>query len=302
MKKIISYLFFICLFSIAWTSNVFAADPEHKCSILVNIYNDKESFAVSEQEVFIVKVADRKEDGTYSLAQGFENSGISLSAIMERNSQYAEDIYEFVKDNDSIIKQTALTDVSGKAKFEELSQGVYLIASKEGQRYSFHPYLIMLPSKVNGNDDYDVETTPKTKDTYLKQIHVKIIWDDLEDIDKKRPENVIVILNRNGEVYSQTMISKNENWEYVFENLPEGNYTYSIIEENVPEYTSKVTGEAETGFVITYRYRPDDETQTIPQTGENRVLVYSLMGGGTVTVVAGIFLYLLGSNKKYENE
>ena len=90
----------------------------------------------------------------------------------------------------------------------------------------------------------------------ISAILVTKSWNDNNDQDGIRPENVSVSLLEDGIVIRTTEITENNNWVATFENLPvykNGKIiNYTVIENNVPEgYTAQVTGNIEQGIVIT---------------------------------------------------
>ena len=94
-------------------------------------------------------------------------------------------------------------------------------------------------------------------------IPVEKVWNDQDNQDNQRPSTITVSLLKNGEDTGLTLELNEENdWEGTFtvEN-PDENATYSVKETDVPEnYTSTMTGNQTTGFIITNTYMPT-ETQ-----------------------------------------
>ena len=77
-----------------------------------------------------------------------------------------------------------------------------------------------------------------------KDLHVKKEWDDFDDNDRIRPEEVTVTLMQNGVDTGRTLTLKaSENWEGVFEHIvyydeSAAKYSYTVKEDSVPDYTS----------------------------------------------------------------
>jgi len=99
-------------------------------------------------------------------------------------------------------------------------------------------------------------------------ISIKKDWDDADDQDGIRPETITVVLIKNGEVTDKTLtLSADNNWTGSFTGLDE--YTdgklneYTVQEVSVEGYTSVITGDAETGYVITNTH----EAETIEISG-----------------------------------
>ena len=105
------------------------------------------------------------------------------------------------------------------------------------------------------------------------------VWDDDEDRDGIRPDKVTVILLANGEKVDEKTVTRPETpatptdlneeaWPFSFEDMPKnrkGNpIEYTVDEEAVPGYEKTVSGDPDSGFVITNRHVPD----TISVSGE----------------------------------
>ena len=72
-------------------------------------------------------------------------------------------------------------------------------------------------------------------------------WEDYNDQMGYRPEQIKVILNRDGEKLDEVTTSEAENWSYSFKNLYKYHdggkkYTYTVSEEPVPGYILTVDG------------------------------------------------------------
>jgi predicted metal-binding protein len=88
-------------------------------------------------------------------------------------------------------------------------------------------------------------------------------WDDEDDQDAIRPDNVFVELYANGKaVEHQTLTLNADNqWTASFTNLPEYDggrtITYTVKEVSVDGYTPSISGNAKEGYVITNTHTPD---------------------------------------------
>lgn len=81
------------------------------------------------------------------------------------------------------------------------------------------------------------------------EIKVTKTWDDDNNRDGVRPENITINLYRDGELYRTGTLKSSENWIYTFRDLPMGYadfsleekyapYTYTIEEVSIPNYES----------------------------------------------------------------
>lgn len=91
-------------------------------------------------------------------------------------------------------------------------------------------------------------------------IHVRKVWDDNNDQDRKRPGSVRVRLRIDGTAVATSDLSTGNQWEHSFDGLAKywkgKEINYSLTEDVVPEYSTEVTGSAEDGFVVTNSYTP----------------------------------------------
>lgn len=111
-------------------------------------------------------------------------------------------------------------------------------------------------SAVNG---YDVTNTYTPKQT---RITVTKAWSDNDDQDGLRPESVTVKLLADGQETKETLtLSSGNNWMGTFTGLDKykdgKEITYTIEEVSVNGYSTVVTGDASTGFVITNSHMPE---------------------------------------------
>ena len=85
-------------------------------------------------------------------------------------------------------------------------------------------------------------------------------WNDSDNQDGSRPEKTTVQLTANGEPTGGPVeLNAENNWTYEWEQLlaedEEGtNIVYRVTAEDPEDYTAKVTGSADDGFVVTYTH------------------------------------------------
>ena len=88
-------------------------------------------------------------------------------------------------------------------------------------------------------------------------------WDDADDRDGKRPQSILVQLYANGQKLGEPVVLNEGNgWSYGWSDLPvkqDGQtVVYSLKEVGrIPGYESTVTGDVQTGFVITNSHTPE---------------------------------------------
>ncbi|ACV21554.1 Collagen adhesin precursor [Slackia heliotrinireducens] len=109
--------------------------------------------------------------------------------------------------------------------------------------------------EYNGFNVTNKHTPDKTSVTVVKA------WDDADNKDGIRPDQVTVRLLANGEDTGKSVVLNAENnWEASFGDLDlkAGGtaIVYTVAEDEVDGYTAVITGDAQTGFVITNTHEP----------------------------------------------
>ena len=162
---------------------------------------------------------------------------------------------------------------------------------KEGTIYTPEPMLISLPSLTEKDEWlYDVEVSCKfDSETIPAFVERKVqkVWKD-DGNEEKRPEKIAVQLLENGTVVDTVALSKENNWEYTWENL-DGGSRWQVAEAEVPDgYTVAITQEG-TLFIMT-NTRPFEPPPKLPQTGMLWWPVPVLACGGLLLIVIGCFM------------
>lgn len=138
-------------------------------------------------------------------------------------------------------------------------------------------YVLQEVSKVKdeGNHLYTV----KLKNSIYRNIKIQKKWNDENDKDGIRPNEVRIALLVNGKQTSNEIIlTKEKNWRGEFKNLPvyenEKMIEYQIKEIGIKSgYRAKINGNMENGFTITNTHLPDKPKT--PKTGDNdKTIIY----------------------------
>jgi hypothetical protein len=132
-------------------------------------------------------------------------------------------------------------------------------------------------------DGYNVTnsyTPSKTSVTVIKS------WQDNNDRNGVRPDDITVVLLANGEETGKRLVLNEENsWMDSFTDLDEfrdgEKIIYTVKEVSVDGYETVISGDAETGFTIVNTYTPTPSsppTDDPPQTGDNNnILLWWMM-------------------------
>ena len=213
--------------------------------------------------VHICRIADVRPDG-YTPTAAFENSGISIAGVTNApNEATAKTLADYVKEQ-AVPTQSAVIG-NGMLSFSDLELGIWLVYGEEGNRYTFHPYLVFLPYTADNTLQYEIITTPKIEDSQLGNVSVYVIkrWDDGNNAAKKRPDSVTVQLLDGGKTIASASLSEANGWAHTFTDVPKGG-AYSVKESPVTDYKAQYSGDAVNGFVVTNTYAGEK----LPQTGQ----------------------------------
>ena len=115
-------------------------------------------------ELELLQVAALKlEDGnmTYVPVNGFETVSVSLDADSLLAAATAKKIAAAVPE--TAVGQEKATDKNGKATFEGLPVGLYLVRQTATAGYTaMEPFLVTLPGSEDGQWLYEIDASPKT--------------------------------------------------------------------------------------------------------------------------------------------
>lgn len=169
---------------------------------------------------------------------------------------------------------------------------------------------------VNPNPPAPVEPVPKRID-----IPVNVVWRGDENHPHARPEQVTVHLISSGSIVATLTLTAADGWAGLFADVP-ADLPYSVWQQAVEDYSTTYDGNALLGFTVTNLYRsqtpsdPPDPPQpptpppyepsvpagpsqpTIPQTGEQLLPLWLLLGAGVLLVLLGVADLYLGRKKE----
>lgn len=331
MKKLskITSVFAVVLVMLCCVSGVAWAENSDSLTIICR----KEEVILSNMEWKIFCVADVAKDGSYVPKDVFADYPVSLedksvSALREAAGKF--ETYT-IKDDITPLSQGA-TDENGRLVFSGLETGLYLVAG-EPVRVDDMAY-VPVPSLIELNEEnkdgtawtYDLTALPKLKvlpavTLIRSEYTVQKQW--LNDSVGVRPESVTAVLYRNGVEFSTALLSEENNWQYVWKDLPR-TADWKIEEKNVPEGYAVSYTESEDTVTMTNTwtritaqtataesYTPGSNTsgnstptasgttgEKLPQTGMYMWLVPVLGIAGTVLLITGWFICKRSRNEK----
>lgn len=247
---------------------------EKPCSLTINITSSDSTAAESALSIGLCKIASLYGE-KYELTDVFADSGISIESISNNaSSNHFAEIYRYITEN-KIPHQTATTNLENSAIFSNLDKGIYLVFCEQSQNLTFSPYIVFLPSVVNGNINYNVTSEPKTitEEENVKDINVKVLWHDDNDYAEKRPDSVSITLYRNGTAYRTVVVNEECNWEYTFRNVPADGIYFVRIDDGSGHYEIYYEGDSENGFIIIHTLKKESPIISFVKTGINAGII-----------------------------
>ncbi len=167
MKKIFMRIINISIvFAVALSSIVCIASADNISSLTVNLRDYNKKIIIKDADVFIYKVADfitfskheyMPDERFASVISDLDFSSLDKTCTSE-NSKVIEN---YIKKNKISADKTLKTDDNGKAFFENLDLGIYLVVVSNTEEYSVDTFLIEVPLSENGVFTNEVSATPK---------------------------------------------------------------------------------------------------------------------------------------------
>lgn len=280
MRVILKTLRIMVLTVFITVCSVFPCFAATQTGGLTVVLQDDQNHPIDHVTVQICKIADLCADG-YALAEPFETSGISLSAVIDHPDEInARAVFNYVVQQ--MIEGTAKQTENGKTSFVALDLGIWLVYCSDGSDI-FNPFFVFLPCETNGTLLYEVVSSPKVDVTPQRMdVYVQKLWDDHQNVAKKRPNSVTVELLNHEQVIDSIELSENNGWSHTFTNVSKID-GYSVREQAVPNYQAYYSGDVQHGFVITNTY----EGERLPQTGQQWLPIILI-------TIAGLCFLLLG--------
>ncbi len=171
--------------------------------------------------------------------------------------------YRWVNDDGSEVELSKLSGTLSAEKNEELRLSNALDATDSGVQKALGLAKVHITGNtsvtrgggIGSNGSLFIGESSETT-----EVHVSKVWDDLDNKDEARPTSVVVELYRDGEYVGYQTITPGAdgNWETTFKDLPKADgegdeYIYTVKERDVEGYTSEVSGDAASGFIVTNR-------------------------------------------------
>lgn len=282
MIRKLNCLVFGILLLISFISPVNASntiDLNKKGSIKVTLQDIEENNGIKGAELTIYKVADAKiknHNLYYEYTEDFKECAANLNKLNDDN--FANEVKKCFKSE--LVGKSLITDSNGIVEFKKLDLGLYLIRQTNNVKgYSkIDSFLSVIPKEENNSFVYDVNAYPKT-DIY-KTIDLTIIkkWNATKS---EISDSVKVALYDDEEVVDTVILNNENNWTYVFEDIPKS-ANYRVEELEIP-----------TNFVATYEQDGNvftvTNTDKLVQTGQIFYPIIILSTIGVISIIVGIY-------------
>lgn len=291
LSALVVSVFFMPCFSVLGLE---LPDPEKPLSLTVTLksQDDGTRYAAG-ADVTIYKVADCIiTDGsiTFVLNEDYAGSGFDPEGRITQS--VIDGLVKFTEKN-NIKGLTKKTGADGKAVFEGLTGGVYLVTAKglpEGFS-SFVPFVYYLPYTDQDTGEWRYDGTAEPKLTYYKPVSVSVrkVWND---DNSNRPQSVTVQLINEDGVYDTVTLNQGNGWKYEWTNM-RPDKDWSVKEINIPADYKATYSSSGYSFTVTNTYQ-------LIQTGQLKWPVPVMVFSGAFLICAGILVKLPG--KKNDEE
>lgn len=228
--------------------------------------------------VYFVAEATLQEDEslTITYTEFFADCGIPLD-----DPDLAEKLSDYVETHD-VPTEVLTTDENGQIGYEELTYGLYLLRQTGAVKgfSTCSPFLFAVPLVTENEVIYDVDASPKTEVTRIKDINIQKVW--LSDRPQTTDASVTIQLLRDGKVVETAVLNDANQWKITYENMPVSD-AYSVKEIDAPK-----------GYMPLYAQDGYDFTvynmSVLIQTGQRIWPIPVLAMAGLLLMVAGVIL------------
>ena len=249
-------------------------DTGREASLTVCFGREGEGFPGVEFQLY--RVAEVSAGAGFTLTGDFADYPVKVDGLDSSGWRaLAQTLEGYAARDDLSPLQTAETGRDGRAVFDRLETGLYLVTGdryRQGRyTYTPEPFLVCLPTLDDADAwiydavvscKYDSDYNPPgggDDDTVNRK--VLKVWED-DGNEENRPEEIVVQLLRDGKVYDTVTLNEGNNWRHTWTGLDD-DYTWRVVEYKTPEgYTVTVERQGIT-FVMTntWREEPPDEPE-----------------------------------------
>ena len=281
MKTILKRIFVMTLAVELLCCSAFPCFAAAEKGIISVTLEDKSKNKINDVTVYLCQVAELHNNGYYPTT-AFENSGISISGLINSpDESSAEAVTDYIRSNQIEVLSSA--SKNGKVSFSDLGLGIWAVFCDEDSKYTFNPFIVLLPYESGGKLYFEVSSVPKIEDRNPNEISIYVVkkWDDKNNAAKKRPDSVNIELLNGSEVVLAATLSESNGWSHTFTGVSKDG-DYSVREISVANYQANYSGDTANGFVVTNTYNGEK----LPQTGQYwwPILLIAIAGFGFIAL------------------
>lgn len=259
-----------------------AIDPSHEVGLTISFQNGGTPLVGAKFDLFLVATVDQY--GRLTKTADFTSFHVDIRGKNDEAwKTLASTLESYVLRDHITPADTGKTSSSGLLSFptegRSLTPGLYLVMghrhTQNGYYYDAQPFMVMLPSvdKAINEWNYYVTANAKHDATRIPEgsnvpdtVTCKVlkVWED-DGYEEERPEEVVIQLLRDDDVYDTVKLSAETNWRHTWTGL-DSRYKWTVVEKELDSYYVELTREGIT-FVVTNTYSvelPDEPTPITP--------------------------------------
>ncbi|MCF0105975.1 MAG: Cna B-type domain-containing protein [Holdemanella sp.] len=196
-------------------------------------------------------------------APAFEKSMVEINPTSDTiyDFDFGKAVYPAMGDYSYTVKETK-ENITGII-YDTKVYTVIVHVSGKLDAFELEAKAEFILNKVNVNsilfeNRYEDPSSKKTK------VVVQKVWDDSNNMDKVRPNQITIHLYADGKDTGKTLVlDANNGWKGEFIELDKDK-AYTVKEDTVKSYTTTITGNAQDGYIVTNTHKPKN-----PNTGIN---------------------------------
>lgn len=272
-------------------------DPSQSISLTISYIDYDIPIAGAEFSIYQAATVDKR--GNLTTTKQFAKYNVNIADSNEDTwKTLALTLEGYVLRDKLTPTDKRITNEQGLAHFPnkatKLTPGLYLAMSARQTQgdtvYESLPFMILMPTQDQDTDkwNYNVAVKPKysSRNRYeVGTVDCKVlkVWDDKGN-ENNRPENVVIQLLRDGEIYDTVNLNKKNNWRYKWNDL-DIQYKWNVVEKELDNYLVDISKEGVT-YVVTNTYKTvtnEDPTEpvTSPSNPKETVDPSNPKGSGT---------------------
>lgn len=230
-------------------------DLNRKVELYISYKDGEIPLIGADFSIYLVATVD--EYGEFTTTETFELFNVDIRGKDDDAWRtLASTLEGYVLRDQIVATDSGKTDQNGDLSFptneKELIPGLYLVLAnrleQNGYYYDTSPFMVMLPTidmeenewiyNVTADAKFESEEMPEEPETTARK--VLKVWED-DGHEKERPEEIVVQLLQNGEVFDEVSLNEENNWQYTWAVL-DGTAKWMIVEKSGELYCRNYSG------------------------------------------------------------